>query len=186
MKTLARKGLNATFSYQVGPKTRAYRLRASGVSHGVSIVAQESSARIRKVFYPHHLTMSGFSVRVDLIGEDEFVSFSNWVADYLDYAMAHGSDFSIFPTMDVSVPSHRFSKSGIPLTGYQWGDAVGKMVWSQDVNFMGVEDNRDRQKFGGSWVTANTSPYYPQPEKDNVSMTTLGQAIGTTVSWGDL
>ena len=158
-----------------GPRDRRLALHASGILARANVLGWVEAADV------HVAGRLG-----DLVGEDEFVSFSNWLADYLDYAMAHGSDFSIFPTMDVSVPSHRFSKSGIPLTGYQWGDAVGKMVWSQDVNFMGVEDNRDRQKFGGSWVTANTSPYYPQPEKDNVSMTTLGQAIGTTVSWGDL
>lgn len=178
---MSRKGLNCTFVYSAGGRSLGYRLRASSVSHGLAVVGTESSARIRKVFYPHHLTMSNFSVTVDLIGETEYKSFSNWMANYLEYAMTKGTNAATFPAMTVIIPSHRFQKRGIPLSGYTWGDTVGRMVWTQQIPFLGIEDNRENQTYVRSRVEGYSSankPFYPQPDKNASTVETIVKATG--------
>lgn len=133
---MPRQGLNATFTYQRGGTTAAYRVRCSRIQHGTVMVADESKSRLRRAYYPHRVSTQQFVITVDLMGYPEHKSLSTWLAGYSSYALdpdiSSGTDY---PTMSVSVPSYDFAHRGVPLSGYQWGDHVGSMVFKVAIVF---------------------------------------------------
>lgn len=130
-----RQGLNCTLSYMKGNTRKAYRVRANILTHGMRVIYDESQARVRKAFYPHRLSSAQFLVGVELVGEAEYSSFTNWMAAYADFVLDPNLRFGEFPSMAVSIPSRDFLRKGVPLTGYEWGDRVGAMVWSVGLTF---------------------------------------------------
>jgi hypothetical protein len=163
-----RKGLNCTLTYPKGKKTLGYRVRANLLMHGMQIIADESQGRTRKAFYPHRLSSAQFAVGIELKGEDEYTSFSNWLAGYAKYVLDMNLRSGEFPAMGVSIPAHGFLKKGVPLTGYEWGDKVGAMVWTPTITFETVQEPGDPEnlalsKVGG--LVALTDPttqyFYP-------------------------
>lgn len=131
-----RQGLNATLSYQRGGTTAAYRVRCSGVQHGTQMIAEESKSRLRRAYYPHRLSTQQFMITVELKGYPEHRSLSTWLAGYSSYALDPDINSGTnYPTMSVSVPSYDFVHRGVPLTGYEWGDHVGSMVWQIGIIF---------------------------------------------------
>lgn len=133
---MPRKGLNCTLSYVRGGKTRMYKVRCNSITHGTQMIADESQARLHRAYYPHRVTTQQFALKILLIGYAERKSFSNWLASYSDYALnpdvSGGTDF---PTMSVTVPSREFVHRGVPLSGYEWGDQVGSMIFNPTVVF---------------------------------------------------
>jgi hypothetical protein len=131
---MARKGLNCTLSYKVGSTTRTYRVRCDMIVHGTQMVAEESQARLRRAYYPHRVSTQQFGLKIILKGYAERRSFSNWLTAYATYALDPdlGGDY---PTMSVSVPSYEFVHRGVPLTGYEYGDHVGSMIFNPTVMF---------------------------------------------------
>jgi hypothetical protein len=130
-----RQGLNTTLSYMQGSTNNAYQVRANLVTHGMTVLFSQSQARVRGAFYPHRLTSAQFAVNVQLVGEDEYVSFTNWLATYAAYILDINLAFGEFPSMVVQVPSVNFMRRGVPLTGYEWGDRVGAMLWEIPMTF---------------------------------------------------
>lgn len=131
-----RHGLNASLTYVKGKNQQGYRVRVTNVQHGMKVIYTESSARVRRVLYPHRLSSAQFSVTVQLVGEAEYISFSDWMAAYAEYVLNQPSGApSDFPFMTVSVPSRNFLRYGVPLTGFTWGDKVGGMLWEQQLAF---------------------------------------------------
>lgn len=130
-----RQGLNCTLSYMNGKTRKAYRVRANLLTHGMKIIFDESQARVRKAFYPHRLSSAQFMVGIELVGEVEQRSFTNWMAAYADFVLNPDLRFGEFPSMAVAIPSRNFLRKGVPLSGYEWSDAVGKMVWSTGLVF---------------------------------------------------
>lgn len=133
---MARQGLNATLSYLRGGTTSAYRVRCSGIQHGTQMIAEESKSRLRRAYYPHRVSTQQFVITVDLMGYAERKSLSSWLAGYTSYALdpdiSSGTDY---PTMFVSVPSYEFTHRGVPLSGYEWGDHVGSMIFTVPIVF---------------------------------------------------
>lgn len=146
MATRPRQGLNATLSYKRGSTTRAYRLRVNGIVHGPEMVADESQARLRRAYYPHRVTTQQFGLVLQLIGWDERRSFTNWMASYASYALDPDLGTSDYPTMSVTVPSYEFVHRGVPLSGYEWGDHVGSMVFTPTVMFVPAYEPWDKSK----------------------------------------
>jgi len=140
---MARQGLNATFSYPWDKAQRAYRVRANMLNHGMKIIFDESQSRLDRAFYPHRLSSAQFAVGVQLKGEDEYRSFTSWMATYAERALNLDVASGEFPSMMVSIPSHGFLKKGVPLSGYEWSDMVGAMVWSVQVVFETAEEPLD-------------------------------------------
>lgn len=143
---MARRGLNASLSYLHGKQRRVYRVRCNLVTHGMTVLYEESQARIRKAFYPHRLSSAQFALGVELVGYNEHRSLSSWLARYADYVLDPDLRFGEFPAMAVSVPSRNFLRKGVPIAGIEWGDRVGAMVWTPQIVFETSEEPLDRNK----------------------------------------
>lgn len=185
---MARNGLNCRLSYRSGggAVTHAYRLRCKSISHGMTVVGTESSARVKKVFYPHKLSFAPFSITVDLIGEDEFNSFTDWMTNYIDVVFSEGLESSTFPYMLVEVEARGFNMAGIPLNGYDRSDAAGRMIWSPTINFHTVADNREGMTDQRSFVSGiNSENRYYYPTKDAIPETWASLAKTLFGSGGD-
>ncbi|MCX4799549.1 hypothetical protein OG497_37470 [Streptomyces sp. NBC_01242] len=144
----ARKGLNCTLTYPVSKTNRQFRVRVDSVGHGVTMVADESSARNSRAYYPHRVAPSRFYLRVLLKGYAERKAFSDWMQGYADHVMNPGLAVGKkFPDMRVLVPSRNFDREGVPLTGFEWGDTIGAIVWTPTITFETTGEPQDT----GSW-----------------------------------
>lgn len=132
---MARSGLNTTLSYQYGKRSYRFSVRVSEIAHGSRLVADEAQARTRRAYYPHQVTAVPFSLVVIVKGYRERVQFSNFLNDYVSRAMDPALAVSAFPSMLVQMPGRKFIRWGIPLTGIEWGDHVGSMMWTPRVVF---------------------------------------------------
>lgn len=131
---MARQGLNCTLSYQRGGVNHTYRVRVNSITHGIQMLGSESQARMMKAFYPRRVTTQRFYLGVVLKGYEEHKNLTNWLMDYVSYAV-DPNHAGVFRSMDVMVPSRDFVHRGVPLAGYQWGDKVGKIMWSTTLEF---------------------------------------------------
>lgn len=143
---MPRKGLNATLAYQRGGVQRAYRVRCDMIVHGTQMVAEESQARLRRAYYPHRVSTQQFSIRVILIGYPERRSLSNWLASYSSFVLDPDISGVNYPTMSITVPSRDFSQRGVPLSGFEWGDHVGAMVFTPTITFEPAYEPWDKAK----------------------------------------
>lgn len=131
---MTRQGLNSTLSYQMGSTTYSFNARVSQIDHGSQMVADEAQARTRRAYYPHRLSASPFTLTVTISGYNERVAFSNFLYDYASRVLDPNLSVD-YPSMYVSVPSRNFQRRGVPKTGIEWGDHVGSMVWTPQVQF---------------------------------------------------
>src|SRR5690242_13593684 len=132
---MARQGLNTLLYYQYGGKSYQFTVRVREIAHGSALVADEAQARTRRAYYPHQVTAVPFSLVVILKGYKERVQFSNFLNDYISRALDPALSVAAFPTMLVMEPDRNFVRWGVPLTGIEWGDHVGSMVWTPRVTF---------------------------------------------------
>jgi hypothetical protein len=145
MPGLRRQGLNATLSYPYDGQTHAYRFRCGTIMHGTEMLADESQGRTQRALYPKKQIPSQFSVTAILVGYVEHTDFSNWLASYALYAL-HPDRGGAYPEMTVSVPSRDFRRAGVPITGQEYGDHVGSMVWNRVVTFETSREPWDAKK----------------------------------------
>lgn len=68
------------------------------------------------------------------------------MATYADYVLDLDLRDGQFPAMTVQVPSRSFIKKGVPLSGFEWSDRVGAMLWSPQVVFETSEEPSDLGK----------------------------------------
>jgi hypothetical protein len=80
-----------------------------------------------------------------LVGYTEHTDFSNWLSSYSLFAL-HPDRGGAFPEMTVSVPSRNFTRSGVPISGMEWGDHIGSMVWNRLVTFETTREPWDAKK----------------------------------------
>lgn len=167
---MTRLGLNAKFSYSRGGRTHSYQVRASGVSHGIQPIFTESAARVRKVYYPHRVSLTQFGVQVELLDEAEYISLSSWMADYADWAL-NSSAYDVFPYMLVFIPSRNFYRRGVPVSGFEWGDRAARVDWGYTIAFETVDDfgvdglqhattKSEQSRATGPALTENTTKYF--------------------------
>lgn len=136
---MARQGLNCTLSYVDAKKTtRSYRVRVDQYARGNTMVFEESQARTVRAFFPHRRAEDKFTINVMLVGQAERRSFSAWLMGYANYVLSSDLANGTFPAMQMNLPSRNALKYGIPLTGIEWGDHVGSMVWNHAVIFESV------------------------------------------------
>lgn len=140
---MARQGLNCTLGYSDGKAMHTYRVRVDQISHGSVMVYEESQARTRRAFFPHRRAEDKFSINVILIGQTERQSFVNWLKGYASFVLSTDLAVGQFPPMGVNIPSRDFLKTGVPLTGIEWGDHLGAMVWNHAVIFEAVPSQMD-------------------------------------------
>lgn len=132
---MARAGLNTTLSYTYGGKNYTFQVRAQEIAFGSRMVAGESQARTRRAYYPHQVSSVPFSVVPIIKGYQERVQFSNYLADYIRRIQDPGLAASSFPTVKVVSSTRNFVRWGVPVSGIEWGDHVGSMVWTPRVVF---------------------------------------------------
>lgn len=149
---MARKGLNATLSYQLGSTKYTFSARVLELGHGSLMVADEAQARTRRAYYPHRLSAAPFTLKMIIKGYNERVAFSNFLNDYASRILDPALSVT-FPTMYVSMPVRDFVRWGVPKTGIEWGDHVGSMVWNPVVTF---ETHID-QSIGDTATTATSA-----------------------------
>jgi hypothetical protein len=132
---MARRGLNATLSYQRGGGLHTYRIRAGVIAHGVQMIATEDAARQVRAYYPHRTAMQQFSVVVLLRNWDERRDFTSWLDGYASFVINPDLVHDQFPWMTVDIPSREFRQPGVPLSGYEWGAHTGQMMFTPKVVF---------------------------------------------------
>jgi len=124
-----------TLSYSYGGKTYSFSVRAQEIAHGSRMIADESQARVRRAYYPHQVSSVPFSIVPIIKGYRERVQFSNFLNDYVKRVQDPNIGVSNFPTMKVTCPARAFQRYGVPVSGIEWGDHVGSMVWTPRVVF---------------------------------------------------
>lgn len=129
-----RSGLNCTLSYADGAGTqRGFRVRVETVVHALVQVFAESAGRNRRVMYPHRMSSGQFTLVLLLNGQPERQALSSYLARYDALLLDPGATAP--SPVSVSVPSRNFSRSGIPLTGIEWGARVGQVLFRPQVTF---------------------------------------------------
>lgn len=132
--TRPRKGLNCHLSYQMAGGKQQYSIRIDTLSTGIEMLGSESQARMMRAFYPHRVTAQRFAVNALLNGYNEHVSLTNWLSQYVTYALDPNRS-GAFREMEVSIPAAEMILYGVPLTGYVWGDRVGRVLWNTGIEF---------------------------------------------------
>lgn len=153
---MARAGLNTTLSYSYGGKTYQFKIRAQEIAYGSRMVAEESQARTRRAYYPHQVSSIPFSIVPIIKGYAERVAFSNFLGDYVKRIQDPSLSVAKFPTMKVVSSVRSFVRWGVPISGIEWGDHVGSMVWTPRVIF---ETHVD-QSLGDTPGSYNWVSYY--------------------------
>lgn len=154
-------GVNLTLAYLRHGKMHAYRLRCSAISHGFTMISEESEARTHKAFYPHKPTPARFTLTVDLLGRKrtigdgrpgplgnehtEYERFNVWMTNYMHYMLAEDEfgAVSSFPQMAVACPVRNFYRYGIPLGPITYGEHVGSMLWRQTITFETTQEPKE-------------------------------------------
>jgi hypothetical protein len=152
-----RQGLNCTLTFSRNGNTYGYRLRALGVSHGFSMLAEESQARTRKAYYPHRLAPNPFGLLVATKGAAEYNHLNSWLATYAAWILDPGLTTTADIFMAVSVPSRNFTRKGIVTQGIEFGDHVGSMLFQQMLMFVSLQDPADPDAYSPSKFTLNVS-----------------------------
>lgn len=156
---MARSGLNTLLYYTYGKKNYQFEVRTQEIAHGSMLVADEAQARTRRAYYPHQVTAVPFSLVVIIKGYRERVQFSNFLNDYVSRALDPSLSVANFPTMLVMEPGRNFLRWGVPLSGIEWGDHVGSMVWTPRVVFQTHVDQSLGQSTGDyKWISYFTIP----------------------------
>ncbi|MFF7198187.1 hypothetical protein ACFZAM_31325 [Streptomyces sp. NPDC008079] len=154
-----RQGLNCTLTYPRRGVTQTFRARVDTVGHGLVMVAAESTGRNRRAYYPHRVAPAQFYLRMLLNGFAERKAFSDWMQAYADYVMDPGlPGGQKFPDMRVLVPARKFDREGVPLTGFDWGDTVGAMLWTPTVTFETTREPQDTESWATSHFVAASDP----------------------------
>lgn len=129
-----RKGLNCHLSYKMAEGSQTYSIRIDALTTGIEMLGSESQARMMRAFYPHRVTTQRFAVNAIVHGYNEHVSLTNWLSQYVSYALDPNRS-GAFREMEVSIPAADIILYGVPLTGYVWGDKVGKILWNTGIEF---------------------------------------------------
>ena len=194
---MARQGLNTTLSYMRGKERRAYKVRANLITHGVTVLYDESASRIRRAFYPHRLTSAQFTIGIQLNGDEEFRSFSSWMANYVDYLLDPNLAFDLFPVMTVAIPSKSknpsedFLRDGVPMSGFEWGDHVGAMVWQPQVVFEsagehGIVPKLSRVEGLSAIADKNVRYFYPTGTQLNGNQAPSNDSYNRVITISDM
>ena len=142
---MARNGLNCTFSYVRDGTRRAFRVRADMITHGTLVVADESQGRVNRAMYPHRITPAQFAIKVQCNGYKEKTALMNWMASYAEYILTPNRAGRTFPSMSVLIPSRKFNRQGVLVTGIEYGDHVGSMLWEPTFIFETSSEPDDKQ-----------------------------------------
>jgi hypothetical protein len=189
-----RRGLNARLSYSKGGKgpLRVFRARVDVITHGTKMIGDESQARTKRAYYPHRSAEDQFTINVICKGYEERKSLTDYLDRYASFVLDPDLAVGDFPPMIVSVPSRNFVRTGVPITGYDYGDHVGSMVFNHSITFesvpsqLGVNDV-SRPVYVEANKDINTEFFYPFTRQLSGNQTpdvysTVSNAVTTILS----
>lgn len=137
---MGRQGLNGNLSYTVGGTKYAFSVRVGEIAHGSQMVAEEAQSRTRRAYYPHRLSAQPFSLTILVRGHSERTLLANFLADYTTRAL-DANLTGAFPSMLVTVWVRNFLRWGVPMSGIEWGNRTGAIVWKPVVVFETTMDS---------------------------------------------
>jgi hypothetical protein len=154
-----RRGLNCLLSYPLRGEIQILKIRIDALGHGVEMIADESTGRNQRAYYPHRLAPARFYIRVLLVGHSERKTFADWIQRYADFVMDPGlAGGGAFPAMRVLHPDRNFDREGVPLSGFEWGDRIGSIVWTPTVTFETTREPQDTEVWSTSRFVAASDP----------------------------
>jgi hypothetical protein len=153
---MGRQGLNCTLKYNDSGDIRGYKVRCRAISLGYEMLAEEDQSRVSRAFYPHKTAPTPFSITVDVIGQAERRSLNGFLMGYVAYILDPGRKGKVTPAMTVRVPSRRFVRQGVPISGVEQGTHLGAMMWSPTIVFETSRETIDwNERFDFSVVSAD-------------------------------
>ncbi len=129
---------NCTLSYVRAGTPYSMKLRCRGIRHGFSVIADESTGRKYRAFYPHQRAVDPFSITLELAGYAQYQGVMQWLIGYMNSVVNAGS-----VSMTVSVPSRNFLRQGVPTGGVMDMDQTGSNLFLPTIAFASVTDPLD-------------------------------------------
>lgn len=125
---------DAIFSVSGLGTRRAYCV---GIDWGSKIQGQGTESRIFSTFYPKRVTTSSFSVSIVHPTHSGWENFMDWMQSYARQASDPNNNIG---PMAVSVPQRSFSRVGIPVNGFAYGDDASDVSRRSRIYFEGASD----------------------------------------------
>jgi hypothetical protein len=129
-----------TYTYQGVYYSAMVRCTKLAISY--SLNSEESHSRQTKAFYPHRRAQGQFAITLALVGWNEYSQAMGWFTRFARQALAMSSNDPAL-WVEVSMPSRKFTRWGIPTTGMNFGDHTASMVFSPTITFISVRDPND-------------------------------------------
>ena len=160
-------------------------VRVEKIGYGLGVISSEASAAHYKVFYPHIVTSGSFTLTLLLKNWAEREALNKWVSGYIRKVttgqLSHGNVLA-------TVPVRRFSKSGVPTGGLQYGDDIAESgkIYRVALSFAGASTPltaRDASKFRAAKAKddAALAAFYPGGSQRGGAESLAGTLFDTTV-----
>lgn len=156
---------------------------------GMSIIANETSARRHRTFYPWKVTSSSFTMTVVHRSHDEYRRFNEWMSAYCIRLSEPGS--KVGPAR-VVIPARKFDRVCIPEGTFEFGRNWDDLARTQAVDFIGASEPIQAHNAAlGSVSAAYRATYYEQGEKSgdyqsNYAIAEVGGAVLFGANYEDL
>lgn len=168
--TNSRHAGNLIFSYSKQGVRQSYRCYGTMLNYDMAAVSEESAARRYRAFYPHSFAVGPFAVTVINNGYREYRAFNEWMTAYVGYLL-DPQDFDQQPVMAVAAVGKDFWRLGIPKSGMEFGNRLGRIAYSQTISFEAANDPLEKgtvvaSKFVDATNRAdfNVGWFYPSSE----------------------
>ena len=144
-QTDTRRGVNCTLAFVNGRGAkRSFGVRATTITWGLQVVADESQSRTRRAMYPRQVLPSQFMLTPALITYNEFVALMDFLTEYAHFATnTEINDSGTSRMMTVTCTARSFKRRGLLTTGISRGNHIGAMVWSPTMVFETLVDPLD-------------------------------------------
>lgn len=135
---MAIRGANCTLTVPGnGAGTGQRQVVCTRLSHGIKFEANESEARNKRILYPTRQSTGSFTLTLQFSKHKEYEGFNIWLVAY-----GRAMSASMVPVgMRVQVPGSGFDKRGVLQTGVTFGDSHDALTWTNNLQFVGVEDS---------------------------------------------
>lgn len=129
---------NCTLSFTKASVNYTMQTRVRGISHGFSVIADESAARQYRAFYPKQRAVDPFTVTFELKGYPQARQVMDYLRKFMTAVIQTGST-----SMTVRVPSRNFLRQGVPTGGVMDTDQTASNVFLPTIVFDSITDPLD-------------------------------------------
>jgi hypothetical protein len=117
------------------------RVHAIKITHGMTIVSNEQSARSHRVFYPWKRTSSSFEMVIHHSSVAAYRDFNEWMRGYIERASDPNN--ARVRVMRIICPAVRFDRFAIPETGLSFGTTWEAFERQQTIGWVGASSPVD-------------------------------------------